>query len=505
MRFRQKIQKMLRSLICAIVSGILLGVSFPYISIWPAAYLFLVPLLYIAEKEDAKTAFFTALLSGFVGYSMILYWICPTVYWNTGSVFQSLLALSALSLYVSLYLAVFLVLYKLLVRPTAVGCFYAAALWVSLEYARSGLLTGFPWALLGYSQWNNLAAVQVSAFSGVYGTSFLVVLANLTIFRLIRKTPLKNLTPAIVAIVLILAMGYAEIQGVSDEYRSRHLDMAVIQPNIDQYKKWDSTYYGEITRKISDCVVTAAYLWKPELIVWPETSVADMNRGIGEGGWVETAVKTSMAYNLVGALWDEKGLVYNSSILINPDGKIENIHKKTHLVPFGEFVPFRMLLEPYVSVFNEIGDITRGTVQTVMTIKGVSFGPMICSENLFPDIARKFARNGAEVLVVLTNDAWYKKTAAPFQHFIFNVFRAVENKRYVVQSANTGVSGVVSPDGKILKATAVCKEELFDFRVYPVQEMTFYTRFGDVFALLCIISSVFLLVGNAIKYFACFR
>lgn len=505
-----------------IVSGVLLGFSFPNFSFWFLAYFFLVPLFFISERYNYKITFLSGVIAGLIGYTIILYWIYPTVVENTNSVVQGFISIFLLACYLSLYLAIFLVLHKFiffLLHIPILSPIVSSALWVSLEYLRTHLFTGFPWAVIGYSQWNNLVVSQISDLTGVYGVSFFVVCVNITIYQLLKNVRAlkkasaetastekiiedtvglrKHEVPNIILIFFVLIYGIVKLFSEPGHYSAdtaashNYLKIAVIQPNIDQYKKWDKNYYIEVTKKIKALVIHTAKSFGPEVILWPETAVPDITTSPQIHSWLKDAVVESSRFNLVGGFFQKEGKVYNSAFLLSPAGEMRYIHKKTHLVPFGEFVPFRKFLEPYFEVFNFMGDLKRGTGYTTMSVNDKRFSALICSENLFPDIVRRFVRNGAKAVVVITNDAWFGRTSAAFQHFTFNVFRAIENRRFVVQSANTGVSGVVSPSGKILKATEIFKDAHFSFDVSLMSEKTFYTEFGDIFANGCFMLSVF--------------
>jgi apolipoprotein N-acyltransferase len=271
-------------------------------------------------------------------------------------------------------------------------------------------------------------------------------------------------------------------------------DVAVIQGNIDQYKKWDAAYEEDIVRSYSTLTREAA-LKKPALIVWPETAVPGwipndpkMTR------WLADAARESRAYLLTGAVSRQENQDYNAAFLLSPKGEIVGHYQKEHLVPFGEYVPLRPLLSRCVGVLNDLGSFSAGREVSVISLPEARLGVNICFEGLFPHLVRRFTAQGAQVLVNLTNDGWYRDTAAPEQHFASNVLRAVENRCWVVRAANTGYSGFISLRGEITGRTNLLAPAVLFGRPQPMDGLTFYARHGDVFVGAC---AVFLLIGLA--------
>jgi apolipoprotein N-acyltransferase len=278
------------------------------------------------------------------------------------------------------------------------------------------------------------------------------------------------------------------------------MKVAVIQGNIDQYKKWDNAYKDEIIDDYT-ALVKKASLSKPDLIIWPETAVPGLLPADPRlFSWVNRICQETATFHVIGApYFNGGGAYYNASFLFGPDGEIIDWHKKIHLVPFGEFVPLRKLLSPFFSYLDTMGDFSPGDGVSLFSVKSVLWGPTICSENFFGGIVRRTALSGAEILLNQTNDAWFFRTSAAELHFTMNVFRAVENRRAVVVSANTGISGVIEPSGRISKRTELFRTDYFVTSVGPSKKMTFYTRWGNIFSYLCILSALFTLINNAFR------
>jgi apolipoprotein N-acyltransferase len=476
----------------------MLALSFPYAGIFAAAWIALVPVLFVIGRTDRTRSFLGGLTAGIGGYAGIFYWLYPMLLFNTGSVVQALVCLFLLSAYLGLFIAVWSWLSRIVYEQApGRGMFVVitAALWVSLEYLRTYLFTGFPWALLGYSQWNFLPLAQVAEYTGVYGVSFLLVLLSGAVsIALIDKRWPRVLTAVLAALVLLAGLGAVRRPQLSKNGLPA-AKFAVLQPNIDQYKKWDAAFENEILQTYADMSLFAAKT-SPDVIVWPETGVPGyLPYSVGLLEWARRVTERTGTYNIIGTPYYAGGTKYfNSTALFSSSGTILAWHMKTHLVPFGEYVPFRKYLAPYFGVLNSLGDFTRSTDATLFISPKASIGATICSENFFGTASRRFAKEGATVLVNQTNDAWFFKTAAAEQHFIMNVFRAIETRKPVVVSGNTGVSGIIDASGTIIRKTPLFKRSVFTADVIPRKGSTFYVRFGDIFAYLCVLLSIFVLV-----------
>jgi apolipoprotein N-acyltransferase len=259
--------------------------------------------------------------------------------------------------------------------------------------------------------------------------------------------------------------------------------VALLQPNIDQYKKWSPAFEQEIRSTIARLVTRAAAA-RPDVIVWPETAVPGyLPDDALLAGWVSRLARTSNAWQIVGTPYHSAANTYgNASLLLSPEGSTRAVHIKNHLVPFGEYVPLRKYLEPYFSILNSLGDFTRGTDANVFHTGTATWGVSICSENFFGAQVSRSVRGGAGILVNQTNDAWFLKSPAAEQHFGMNVFRAIENRRPVVVCGNTGISGCITPAGTIVARTGLFAEDVRIVSVTPAAESTVYTRQGDLFA-----------------------
>jgi apolipoprotein N-acyltransferase len=490
--------KELKYIFISVLSGILLALSFPNSHLYLLAWIALIPLLYVTSQKTVLGAFWHGFVTGFIAYAVMMYWIYVTVKFNTNSWQQSFLCLFFLSCYLALYIGVWSLLINAVNRSLSVLRFsvFAASTWVMLEYVRTYLLTGFPWNLLGYSQYKLLPVIQISEFTGVYGVSFLIVFVNVGLWQFIKtRRPLPFVTLA-ASLTLITVFGWQRLNSVY--YSSPpYVTVAVMQPNIDQYKKFDSAYEAEIFNTLGELAKKAAE-HKPDVIVWPETAIPGyLPSNAYMYAWVSTLARETNTYHLVGTPYYNGGAdYYNATVVFSSNGELVGWHKKVHLVPFGEFIPFRKYLSKYFEILNTLGDFTRSRDITPLPVKSMFCGTTICSENFFGYISRTFTKKGAQFLTNQTNDAWFFKTSAPMQHFIMNVFRAIENRRSIVVCGNTGVSGAVEPSGYISMTVPIFTKTYFLTRVAPRDTLTFYTRFGDLFAMGCI-AAFFLMIFSS--------
>ncbi|HEC66040.1 MAG TPA: apolipoprotein N-acyltransferase [bacterium] len=496
----------------AILSGFLLilifptmifGYHFPDLGI--LAWIALVPLFIAIKDKKPKNAFGLGLLAGLISFLGILYWI---------AIPASLIGLFILASYLALYIALFCFLfnfisYRLPITGHRLLIILAPILWVSLEYLRSIFLSGFPWALLGYSQYLNTPLIQISEFTGVYGVSFLIVLANVTIAHLItdHRLPItvrrKILPVIIVAIILGACFTYGKLilRKAHLIPRNSELKVGIVQGNIGR-EKWNEVFHQEaldIHIRLTEEVAKE----EPELIVWSETATTScLKQGGGDLVRLSDLARKLRSHLLIGSLdLAPEDNYYNSAFLLSPKGNILYQYNKIHLVPFGEFTPLRKELPCLARLVERMGGggFRAGEELTIFDLDGKRFGVLICYEGVFDNLARKFVKNGADFLINITNDAWFEKTSGPYQHFSFSIFRAVENRVPVVRAANTGVSGFIDSYGRIRKDLDIFIEGTLVDKIGLKRQKTFYTRFGNLFAYFCLALSGLFLAGALIK------
>jgi len=446
----------------------------------------MIPLFFSLENNNAKQRFFKGYLFGIVFFAGTLYWLFNiSIPGNIGLV-----------LLLSLAPAIFCYLYLYDKRYPLYAVVYVPSAWVLTEYLRAHLFTGFPWVLLGYSQSFNLPLIQFADITGAYGLSFLIILVNFGLYLALRKAPRRFYILFFISVLIAASLIYGE-RAIRRFNPARTLKISVIQGNIPQKIKWDPKYRDFIMDQYQRITKSAIAEERPDLVIWPETSLPGYIEEEGLRTAISGLARSEKIHLLIGALHGEGLNAFNSACLISDKGEVMERYDKIHLVPLGEFVPFEDRLSWIRSCVNKpMGDFIRGRNYTVFKFKtgagSYSFSCLICYEDIFPELSRRFVERGARFLVNVTNDAWFGKTSAPYQHLQGSIFRAVENHVPVLRAANTGVSCIIDPNGKVTAIVKKGEDEIcVDGYVTGVASMTFvktfYTRFGDLFAWICII------------------
>lgn len=494
----------------AILSGLLLTASFPNISVSWLAWVALIPLLYGINRLSPAESFRTGFIAGMVHYLTLMYWLAYTM--HTYGRLPWLLSIPVLVL-LAAYLSVYVALFSALVTrlcPSPLRClFMVPTVWVALEYIRSFLLSGFPWELVGYSQYQLLPVIQIADVTGVYGVSFLIGLSNSALLIAVlyaAKTSwygrrIQAGCAATAVIVAAIAAGGAwgygtwKIRSVDGQILAAPTSrVMIVQGNVDQSIKWDPAFQLQTTEKYIRLSLQAS-TQDTDLIVWPETATPFyFQQDLTLSGRVRKAIQDAGTCFLIGSpSFVQRGPLveyYNSAYCIGPDGSVKGKYDKAHLVPFGEYVPFRHWLPFVGKLVQAAGDFSQGIRGDTISTDKAGLGVQICFEIIFPALSRAAVMNNAGFLVNITNDAWFGRTAAPWQHFSMAVFRAVENKRFLVRSANTGISGFVDPLGRVVASTSLYEEKTLAQPVAVLGSKTIYTRCGDIFAVACVAVAV---------------
>ncbi len=493
-----------RDILLSLLSGILLALSFPNFDLEFLAWFAFVPLFYSIERKGPFHAFILGFLTGFASFLGILYWIVVAVHtYGNIPLIPSVLILLLLVGYLSLFIGAFTFLNRFIqIRLELQTILLAPLLWASLEYLRSFFLTGFPWASLGYSQYMNLPFIQMADITGVYGLSFVILLVNASLYIVLlqwskRTFPLREVAITILLLLGFLIYGYLRMGAVDRQtIQNPPLKIGLVQGNIDQSIKWDESFQKE-TMKIYERLSLKVADKKPDLIIWPETATPFFFQEAKEFQPIVLDIpKKTDAFLLFGtpSYKIERGKVhhYNSALLVSPAGELRGKYDKIHLVPYGEYVPLGEYLS-LGSLGEGIGNFKSGKETFNFTLPQGKFGVLICFEIIFPDLCRKFVRQGANFLVTITNDAWFGRTSAPHQHLTMATFRAIENRVFIARSANTGISAFIDPVGRIMKQGDIFTEEAMNGTITLSKEKTFYTLYGDVFAWICSAFSIALL------------
>ncbi|MEZ4419739.1 MAG: apolipoprotein N-acyltransferase [Nitrospirales bacterium] len=487
-------------------------VSFPPFDIGWLAWVVLVPLQLILQDLQPKRALWYGWLAGTVAFAGTVTWVITAMH-QFGQVpivvstALMLLLAAYLGLYMGLYAWGYATLQRALPKLLWLG---APALWVALEFVRTYALSGFPWALLGYSQYQWLPVIQFADMTGVYGVSFVIVMGNVALTSLLLwiygktrgltiQVPWVSMASFGCILVLVLAYGSWRVQEQADlDASAQTLSIGVVQANIDQAVKWNEAYRDETLQRYASLSQKAGK--NTDLLIWPEAATPFLfEQEPTYQSQVLNIAKDTHSSLLFGSptlrfQQDGRPYLYNSAFLVTAAGRVSDRYDKRHLVPFGEYIPLRSILFFLDKLVVGIGDFKAGQGAMTMQIpttppdSGPRFGVAICFEVIFPDLVRRMAQEDANFLVTITNDAWFGNSAAPYQHFGMVVFRAVENHLGFARAANTGISGFIGADGRILSQTPIFSEHAVTGSL-PLgsSSPTFYTQFGDVFSWGCVI------------------
>ncbi len=485
-----------RPFLLSILSGIILVLVFPRFNFEPLVWFAFIPLFSAMETKSPQRSALLGFLTGMIFYFWGLSWVNNTLinYGNLPPV-VSFMVLALLASYLSFYTALFCYLIKRVCKENKVLFFlFAPVLWTSLEYIRSTHSKyGFSWLGLGYSQFQTLPVIQMADITGVYGISWLIMLVNIGMF-LAWKTWAENMGVRFLSVTILifcLWWGYGSL--AMKRYTSEKepkFTVGLIQGNVEQFMKWNPLYQNQVMNKYRDLTLIAAKS-KPQLIIWPETAMPFYyNQNPAGTEFVNDLARQAQSPILFGSPHrenrDEHIIHYNSAYLVSESGDTQNRYDKIHLVPFGEFVPFRKLLFFVEKMVEMIGDFGRGEKATLFNVAGHKAGVSICYELIFPDLIRQSVKNGADFLVNITNDAWFGISSASYQHMSMGALRAVENRVPIVRAANTGISGAIDSNGALRDETELFVEVAQITRITPRQgRLTFYSAYGDVFSWMC--------------------
>lgn len=490
-------------------------VAFPNINLAEAAYGFLVPFtLFAAAQPNRQSYLKTAFWTSWALWVCLIYWL-----WHiTWAGILVVLAVGCLAglFYFAWFVALRWVVERVWERPfalRAVGFLGLAGFWVILEWTRTFFLSGLPWLPLAATQWQRPVMLQIAAWTGAYGISFLLVLCNLWIAR--ASLPLFNayregarglvqrFTPEVYCILLFLFLsaGFFMKMAPWKQKRESLFTVGIIQPNTPAELKWDANSARENIAVLAS-ESRALAMRKPDFILWPEAATPFPMLGgrITITSWVEALVDEINVPIVLGNLTfgEDQTHAYNAIFLVEPDvGVISPYYSKIKCVPFGEYVPFPEIFGILGKVVPLPIDILSGKSISLIPItlkgKALNLGGLICYEDIFPALARQSVKQGADFLVVATNDAWFGNSKAAYQHAAHSVLRAVETRRPVIRCANNGWSGWIDEYGVIRKALTDNEGRIHfrgsgTFSVDRVEafagDSSFYVRKGDWFVAL---------------------
>jgi apolipoprotein N-acyltransferase len=516
---------MISPLLSGLLSGITLPTSFgsfKFPDLGLLTWIALVPLyLLLKGTASARKGFRSGFFWGLAHYGLSLYWIFIAMHtYGEIPVWGSLLGLTAAVAIESLFPAAASALAVFLAGRRVPLFLSLPVAWVVQDFARTYFpFGGLAWSSLAYSQHSFLTLLQILDLTGVYGILFLLLLANALLaetWLFLRRRGAFPIWPAAAFSLLFLgsiAYGRHRLAEVRKEIVSREtMTVSIIQGNIPQEDKWQEENIDEILN-LHMAMTREAEKQDPDLIVWPEAAYpAVVPPEIIQIDFFKD-LKVPLLAGLVSyegripLVWpphpdDRDFRLYNSAFLFEPGGYIAGRYHKNHLVPMGEYVPLGRILFFLSQIVPSISSFTPGKELNLLTVQGereANFGVTICYEDLFPEISRSFTRQGADFLVNLTNDGWYERSSAVYQHFDFSRYRAIENRRTMVRATNTGVTGFFSPTGEVIAKAPVFKEAILTAAI-PLGGLTsLYTRYGDLFAWGCVAALGLLILKSITK------
>ena len=503
-------------IILSLLTAFLISLSFPPFKFGFLAYGALVPFFYLLEEKSLKESFRWGYIAG-------LFISIATIYWITFVTIPGALATILIHpLYYSLYAMIHTFLRQ---RGDEKFVFAIPFIWTGIEYLKSLGELGFPWITLGYTQTHYLSLIQYASYTGVFGISFWVVLINVLVYLMLKnlEKPKKVIILLVsTTILFMLPWLYGKHVLPEDDEFQEGVEVALLQGNIDPYLKWDKRKV-ELSFDKYEKLSRLAARKIPDLIVWPETATPtyllhDYSKLTRVKNLVEELdiplITGTPDYTSFGR---NERKTYNSVVLIKPNNSNIPKYSKMQLVPVAERVPYEdkipILKEFIQSLKIGEGNFSPGEEIVLFEIpfkrihvaestfyepngsgndskndKVVSFATIICFESIFPDLVQKFVKNGAKFLVVITNDAWVGRDYFPwwlnaglFQHAQMSVFRAIENRISIARCANTGVSMFINPFGRIQSTSSIFKEEFLVSNIPLRREITFFTKYGNVF------------------------
>ena len=445
-----------------------------------------------------RRAFSLGLTTGAVYFTGTLYWLVETM--TTFGGLATPIAVFAAAILVA-YLALFPAAFAVIVARLSVSpgptwaLLLAPAVWVATELGRQYVWDGFPWELLGYSQVSVLPIAQLASVIGVYGLSGLLALVSCTVALAVTGRARDRWVPLVVAgavVAIVAAWGTKRLNGAALLASGDPVRVAVVQGNIAQEDKWNPAFRDRITDRYIG-MTRQALASGATFILWPESSTPFyFEEDLVRGAAIRRLARESGATLLIGSDQVEpvraeaegrpSDRYYNAAFLVKPDGTTGAVYRKMHLVPFGEYVPLKRLLFFVGPIVEAVSDFTSGDVPVLLPVGNHVASTAICYEVIYASLMRQFVRDGSELLTTITNDAWYGRSSAAYQHWDQAAMRAIENGRYLARAANTGISGFVDPYGRELAKSDLFEQALLIEDIRFLQSRTIYMQIGDLVA-----------------------
>ena len=464
----------------AIISGSMIGLSFPPFKLGFLAWIGLVPLIKTIIIEKPLQNAWSGFIAGFFMNLLALHWLS----FNIGAPKPfAIISLLSAAIYLALFWSFFCFVFSSIQSISGKGLLIMPSLWVLMEFIMSIGPLGFPWVSLATTQVDYLPIIQVAEWTGIYGVSFWVVTINVILYGLInshRSNRIPIFNTLLFTIVSIWLLGYLRLATLSNQNDKKQIKVSITQPNVGPHDKWEIKKRNWVFSRLDSLYMLASEM-EPDVIIWPEAATpAFLTKNHSQLLKVRRNIRQSGIPLLTGTIdWsmDSNSRSYfNSVALIGEEGEIP-IYHKNQLVPIGEFNPFARQL-PSSQELN-LGNYTRGKEKTIFKIKESYFASIVCFESVFPRIVRKLTNIGAQFLVIVVNDGWYGNSAELYQHEAIARFRAIEHRYPVIRSANTGISAIIDRSGQEIKTLGIGETGVITASIVPFDGDTFYGRYGD--------------------------
>jgi apolipoprotein N-acyltransferase len=492
-----------------VVTGFLLAASFPKADLGFLAWVAFVPLIaFVHKASNPVRAFRGGFIAGAIQLFFLQIWI-PSVLAQYGDLSNALswLAYGLMLIFLSLFPAAACFITKWLIRRGGdVYLFSFPVIWIALEYFQNYFpFGGYPWLLVGYTQTRYLRLIQIADLTGVFGVSLLILLFNVALFwmGLNRKRGRSAACPAAVVVALVVASlvyGTYSLKrwgAIQPNFRA-----ALLQGNISS----DDPKKAKIEKLEAGYIrmVDSLKFPHPDLFVIPESPLPLIfeNDSPYRENLERLASGSSMGLVFNNVREEEaegSSRYFNSAYFLGRDGKLFGIYDKMHLVPFGEYNPLQNILGFIPAITKDASFFSPGCNYRIVEVGAHPVNSVICFEIVFPGLVRRFVKNGSQLLLNLTNDGWYGDSSAPYQHFSIARWRAIENRRYLLRAANTGISAFIEPTGRIQASTGILRQAVCEGRFSFIPQQTIYTRYGDVLVFLCAIIACGFVVLNGFR------
>ncbi|MBC2715627.1 MAG: apolipoprotein N-acyltransferase [Desulfobacteraceae bacterium] len=487
-----------------LISALIWVAIFPCIDAWPLAWIGLLPFFFALSGTSAIQAFLIGWLFGSVHIAGVSYWLFNAFYfYSNAGLSVTIIFLIVIWGFVGLYFAGFAVIAAKIIQKNTgpvVKLIMIAGLWVAVELIRVHFLGGCPWALAGYSQYSWLNIIQIADVTGVYGVSFLILITNYAFFEMIQNISnfnraFKTLWLPLCLIGVSLVYGSFRISYFSPanlKQSSNSEMIATIQGSVEQNARWKMDNREAIEALYMN-MTAEALKNRAKLVIWPETVIPYyLQDSIPVK--LQKMLKKSNASLITGgpryALEKEKFSYYNTAFYVTSQG-IEKMQDKIHLLPFGEYFPLGFI-DVLKLRYAGPREYVPGNTFSIFDTPVGRVGTLICWEVIFSDLARQFVKHGADIIVNISNDSWFGRSSAHYQHFSMSVFRAVECRRPLVRSANTGISGFVDLTGNITHFLKPFTEGYLLNNPGTTDKISYYCKYGDIFGFFCCILFVIL-------------